>query len=63
MLDEKTLKLYGTVDVQGAGTCPTVVIISPESPTGRVVINESDYDPSTMELYVEEATPKGHSRR
>lgn len=63
MLDEKMLKLYGTVDVAGAGTCPTVEIISEESPSGRVVINKSDYDPSTMELYVEEATPKGQSRR
>lgn len=58
MLDEKMLKIYGSVDVKGAGTCPTVEIASPESPSGRVVINKSDYDASTMELYVE-AVGKG----
>lgn len=62
MLDEKMLKIYGSVDVKGAGACPTLEIVSPESPSGRIVINESDYDAETMELF-EEATPKGQSHK
>lgn len=63
MLDEKTLKLYGTVDVAGAGICPTVEIASPESPSGRITINEADFDSGTMKLYFEETEPKRQSRR
>lgn len=53
MLDEKMLKIMGSVDVGGGhGTCPTVEVISAESPTGRKTINKVDMQPMDR-LYVE----------
>lgn len=52
MIDERTLKIMGTVDVTSAGACETVEIVSVESPTGRVTINKSDLT-DDMELFTE----------
>lgn len=53
MLDEKMLKIYGSIDVPSAGPCPTLEIVSISSPTGKITINKADFDATTMELYIE----------
>lgn len=50
-MDEKMVKIMGSVDVPSAGCCATVEIVSSDAPGGFIVINLSDYDHETMTLY------------
>jgi hypothetical protein len=39
-------------------TCPTVHVVSADSPDGFIVINESDFDAGVHQLFGDEEKPK-----
>jgi hypothetical protein len=48
-----------------ADSCPTVRIDVPTAPGGYVVINEEDFDPKTMKIWIEpseKTTPQSQAK-
>ena len=44
------------------GICETVMIVSPDAPSGFIVINKDDFDPKTMSIFNKD-NPKGKNKK